>query len=69
MRALDHLRSFCAALAGGISMTRHLPDREGNEQSSLPGNDQPSARTRQTARDDETRARPLSGSYPAVWPR
>jgi hypothetical protein len=73
MRALDQFRRFFATIAGGVAGVRqssglNREDRERNEQRALPPDDKRNARTMQIARDDEERARPPSGSYPAVWP-
>ncbi len=74
MRALDQFRSFFATIADSIAMARQLShsncgDRDRNEQCSLPPGDKRVERTMQIARDDEKRAQPPKGSYPAVWPR
>ena len=73
MRALDQFRKFFATIADGIATARHSSngrdeDRERNEQRNLPPGDKRVETTRQIASDGDSRARPLSGSYPAVWP-
>jgi hypothetical protein len=74
MSALDQFWNFCATIAHGIAGPPRLfgperEDRDRNEQRSLPSDDQRAARPMQSARDDEKRAHPPSGHYPAVWPR
>jgi hypothetical protein len=74
MRTLDQFRRLFATIAGSISPARQLShfsygDRDRNEQRDLPPGDKRVDRTRQTASDGDSRARPLDGSYPAVWPR
>jgi hypothetical protein len=74
MRALDQFLKFCATIADRIAWARpssglNREDRDRNEQRALPPDDKRVARTMQIARDDEKRAQPPHGSYPAVWPR
>ena len=74
MSALNHFLKFCAMFADGIAGPPRLPcpDREDldrNEQRATPPDDQRVVRPMQNARDDENRAPPPSGHYPAVWPR
>jgi hypothetical protein len=73
MRALDQFRKFFATIADGIATARQLShfndgDRDRNEQCGLPPADKRVERTTPIAREGESRARPLDGSYPAVWP-
>ena len=74
MRALDQFSKFCATFAERIAWARPASgldrdDRDRNEQRALPPDDKRGARTLQNVRDDEKRAQPPPGSYPAVWPR
>jgi hypothetical protein len=74
MRALDQFRRFFATIAGRSARARRLSnlsreDCERNEQRALPPDNKRVERIMQIARDDEKRAQPRSGSYPAVWPR
>jgi hypothetical protein len=74
MRTIDQFRALFAKIADGIAGARLSSDfdhasHERNGQSSLPTGDQRIARATQIVCDDEKRAQPPSGSYPAVWPR
>jgi hypothetical protein len=74
MHALDQFSKFCTTIADGFAKARRLSgidreDRERNEQRALPPDDKRVARPTQIAHDDEKRAQPPSGPYPAVWPR
>jgi hypothetical protein len=74
MRTIDQFRALFAKIADGIAGTRASADfdhagHERNRQRSLPTDDQRITKTTQIGRDDEKRAQPPSGSYPAVWPR
>jgi hypothetical protein len=71
MRALDQFRKFVATIAGGSARSQQWPDlnHEQSDRRTLAPDDQRATRTTQATRDDDKRARPPSGSYPAVWPR
>jgi hypothetical protein len=74
MSALNHFLKFCGTIADGIAGPSRLagPEREyleRKEQSATPPDDQRVTQPMQSVRDDEKRAPPPSGHYPAVWPR
>src|ERR1035437_613937 len=70
MRALDQFSKFCATIAGRIASVRPADiDRGPSERRAAPPDDKRDTRTLPIARDDEKRAQPPHGSYPAVWPR
>jgi hypothetical protein len=72
MRTLDQIRTLLAKIADGIAGAWEPSDRADREQRGqypLRPDEQRAARQPQIARDDENRARPPSGSSPAVWPR
>jgi hypothetical protein len=72
MRTLDQIRTLLAKIADGIAGAWEPSDRADRDhggQYPLRPDEQRAARPPQIVRDDENRARPPSGSSPAVWPR
>jgi hypothetical protein len=74
MSTFDQLRTLVAKIADGIAGTRSLADHHrsasgGHGQCARRPDGQHDARTTPAAREDEKRAQPPSGSFPAVWPR
>jgi len=72
MHTLDQIRTLLAKIADGIAGAWELSDRADRDQrgqNPLRPDEQRAARPPQIARDDDNRARPPSGSSPAVWPR
>jgi hypothetical protein len=71
MHTLDQIRTLLAKIADGIAGAWERSDRADRDQRGQNPlrPDQRAARPPQIARDDDNRARPPSGSSPAVWPR
>jgi len=74
MSTFDQLRTLVAKIADGIAGTRSLADRdrsgnERHEQCARGPDGQHDTRTTPAALEDEKRAQPPSGFFPAVWPR
>jgi hypothetical protein len=74
MRALNQFKSLFAKMTDGIAGVRPSPglNRAGggpNAQRDPALDAQRAASATQVTHNDENRAQPSSGSYPAVWPR